>query len=537
MSRTGSLSGVPRPVPLRPTSPVATPLGEVVTWLGRHLVGIRGNPASASRNVTGVTISSLRVHPGDLYVAPVGARAHGASFTPKAVADGAVAVLTDPAGLAVLDRVADHSTGRGAEHGTGHSLGVPVLIVEHPRAVVGGLAALIYGDPASRMRLVAVTGTQGKTTTTRLAEAALTTAGVPAAVVGTVGTRVNGTDVKTSLTTPEAPDLHALFAVMVEREVTACAMEVSSHALVMGRVDGVVFDVACFSNLGRDHLDFHTDVEDYYAAKASLFTPSRSRLGLVNIDDAHGRRLAVEAQVPVRTYSLVDPGADWHASDVRLELTGSTFTVHAPDGATFPARVPLAGDFNVGNALCAIAALGEAGFDAAVMAEAMGRSGGVPGRLEQVDAGQGFLAVVDYAHKPDAVHAALSALRPLTTGRLVVVIGAGGERDTGKRPMMGEIAARLADVLVVTDDNPRGEDPAVIRAEVRAGAEGVPPDGRAEIHDIGDRRTAIRLAVRMARPGDTVVVAGKGHETGQEIGGSTYPFDDRDVLREELAAR
>jgi UDP-N-acetylmuramoyl-L-alanyl-D-glutamate--2,6-diaminopimelate ligase len=199
--------------------------------------------------------------------------------------------------------------------------------------------------------------------------------------------------------------------------------------------------------------------------------------------------------------------------------------------------VPLAGDFNVGNALCAVAALGEAGFDAAAMAEAMGRSGGVPGRLEQVDAGQPFLAVVDYAHKPDAVQAALAALRPLTTGRLVVVIGAGGERDAGKRPMMGEIAARLADVLVVTDDNPRGEDPAAIRAQVRAGAEDVPAPVRAEVHDVGDRRAAIRLAVRMAERGDTVVVAGKGHETGQEVGGTTYPFDDRDVLREELASR
>jgi UDP-N-acetylmuramoyl-L-alanyl-D-glutamate--2,6-diaminopimelate ligase len=509
---------------------VETPLHDVADWLAPDLVDVRGDPASASVSVTGVTISSLRVQPGDLYVAPAGARAHGATFAPRAVAEGAVAVLTDPAGLAVLDDLARADPG-------GPGAGVPVLVVEHPRAVVGGLAARIYGDPATRMRLVAVTGTQGKTTTTRLAEAALTTAGVPAAVVGTVGTRVNGADVKTSLTTPEAPDLHALFAVMVEQGVTACAMEVSSHALVMGRVDGVLFDVACFTNLGRDHLDFHADVEDYFAAKASLFTPARARLGLVNIDDEHGRRLVAEAQVPVRSYSTSDPTADWRASDVRLERSGSTFTVHAPGGETFPARVPLAGDFNVSNALCAVAALGEAGFDAAAVADAMGRSSGVPGRLEQVEAGQPFLAVVDYAHKPDAVHAALSALRPLTSGRLIVVIGAGGERDTGKRPMMGQIAARLADVLVVTDDNPRGEDPAMIRAEVRAGAEDVPAAARADVHDVGDRRAAIRLAVRLARPGDTVVVAGKGHETGQEVGGATHPFDDRDVLREELAAR
>jgi UDP-N-acetylmuramoyl-L-alanyl-D-glutamate--2,6-diaminopimelate ligase len=517
--RPGSLPGVPDRIPLRPDAPVVTPLGQVVDWLGDDLLELRGDPRGTS--VTGVSISSLRVRAGDLYVAPAGARAHGAAFAARAVQDGAVAVLTDPAGLALLESDAS----------------APVLVVESPRAVVGALAARVYGCPATRMRLVAVTGTQGKTTTTRLAEAALTTAGVSAAVVGTVGTRVAGVDVDTSLTTPEAPDLHALFAVMAEREVVACAMEVSSHALVMGRVDGVVFDVACFTNLGRDHLDFHATLEDYYAAKASLFTPARCRLAVVNLDDEHGRRLVGDATVPVRTVSLRDAGADWYADDVRLEPTGSTFTVHPPAGPAFPARVPLTGDFNVANALLAVAALGEAGFDAAAVAEAMGRSGGVPGRLEQVDQGQPFLAVVDYAHKPDAVQAALSALRPLTTGRLLVVIGAGGDRDPGKRPMMGEIAARLADVLVVTDDNPRSEDPGAIRAQLRAGADAVPTGERAEVLEVGDRRAAIRRAVRLAAAGDTLVVAGKGHETGQEVAGVTHPFDDRDVLREELAAR
>jgi UDP-N-acetylmuramoyl-L-alanyl-D-glutamate--2,6-diaminopimelate ligase len=519
---TGSLSGVPVPIPLRPAAPAHTRLGEVVGWLGEDLVELHA--ADTAVEVTGVTISSLRVQRGDLYVAPAGARAHGAAFADRAVAGGAVAVLTDPEGWAVLE-----AGPVGVD--------VPVVVVDRPREVVGALAARIYGNPAARMRLVAVTGTQGKTTTTRLAESALTTAGVAAAVVGTVGTRVNGTDVKTSLTTPEAPDLHALFAVMVEREVVACAMEVSSHALVMGRVDGVVFDVACFTNLGRDHLDFHADVEDYFAAKASLFTPERTRRGLVNIDDAYGRRLVAETRVPVRTFAVHDQDADWVATDVQLEPTGSRFTVRAPDGRTFPARAPISGDFNVANALCAIAALAEVGFDGAVVAEAMGRSGGVPGRFEQVDAGQPFLVVVDYAHKPDAVSAALSALRPLTSGRLMVVIGAGGDRDPGKRPMMGEIAARLGDILVVTDDNPRSEDPAAIRAELTAGARTVPARDRAEVHEVGDRREAIRVALAMATAGDTLLVAGKGHETGQEVAGEIHPFDDRDVLREELAAR
>ncbi|MGA8994866.1 MAG: UDP-N-acetylmuramoyl-L-alanyl-D-glutamate--2,6-diaminopimelate ligase, partial [Nocardioidaceae bacterium] len=415
--------------------------------------------------------------------------------------------------------------------------GVPVLVVASPRRVVGELAARVHGRPAAGMRMLAVTGTQGKTTTTRLAEAALTSAGVPAAVVGTVGTRVLGTEVKTSLTTPEAPDLHALFALMAERGVVACAMEVSSHALVMGRVDGVRFDLACFTNLGRDHLDFHADVEDYYAAKASLFTPGRARRGLVNLDDEHGRRLAGEATIEVRTYSTTGRDADWRALDVRLGPEGSTFTVVGPTGDAVPARVPLTGDFNVSNGLCALAALAELGFDLAAVAEGMASSGGVPGRLERVEAGQEFLAVVDYAHKPDAVAAAIGALRPLTSGRLVVVIGAGGDRDPGKRGLMGEIAARLADVVVVTDDNPRSEDPAAVRAAVLAGARGVPAAERAEVHEVGDRRSAIRLAVRTARHGDTVLVAGKGHETGQEVAGSTSPFDDRDVLREETRAR
>jgi UDP-N-acetylmuramoyl-L-alanyl-D-glutamate--2,6-diaminopimelate ligase len=402
---------------------------------------------------------------------------------------------------------------------------------------VGALAARVYGNPASRLRLVGVTGTQGKTTVTRLAEGALSAAGLPAAVVGTVGTRVAGTDVRTSLTTPEAPDLHALFAVMVERGVAACAMEVSSHALVMGRVDGVVFDVACFTNLGRDHLDFHRDLEDYYRAKASLFTPERAQLGVVNVDDEHGRRLVREAAIPVRTFSAAGDDADWRATDVVAEPAGSGFTVHPPAAPSFRAWVPLVGDYNVANALCALAALGEAGFDAAAVADAMAAAGGVPGRLERVDAGQDFLAVVDYAHKPDAVAAALRALRPLTTGRLVIVLGAGGDRDPGKRPLMGEAAARLADVLVVTDDNPRSEDPAAIRAAVRAGAEQVPLDDRAEVHEEGDRRAAIAYAVTRARPGDTVVVAGKGHETGQEVAGTVHPFDDRVVVREELQRR
>jgi UDP-N-acetylmuramoyl-L-alanyl-D-glutamate--2,6-diaminopimelate ligase len=404
-------------------------------------------------------------------------------------------------------------------------------VVEQPRAVLGRVAAHVYGEPAADLTVLGVTGTQGKTTTTRLLEAGLEQAGVPAAVVGTVGTRIHGVDVKTSLTTPEAPDLHGLFAVMREQGVVACAMEVSSHALVLGRVDGVVFDVATFLNLGRDHLDFHPDVDDYFAAKASLFTPERARLGLTNVDDEHGRLLLERAGIPMQTFSAEGRDADWRAVDVELSGDGARFAVEGPDGLRVDAGVPVPGAFNVSNALAAIASAALAGLDPHQVARGIAAGGGVPGRLERVDAGQDFTVVVDYAHKPDAVEAVLATLRPLTDGRVIVVLGAGGDRDPGKRPIMGEIAARLADVLVVTDDNPRTEDPAAVRAAVVAGAEG----GTAEVVEIGDRRAAIRDAVRRARPGDVVLIAGKGHETGQEVHGEVHPFDDRTVAAEEIA--
>jgi UDP-N-acetylmuramoyl-L-alanyl-D-glutamate--2,6-diaminopimelate ligase len=497
----------------RPRKPEHTPLGELVTWLTdiNSTTEVRG--ATEGVTVTGISLSSQRIVPGDIYAALPGARSHGAEYAEAAVASGAVALLTDPA---------------GAERA---GVDVPLLVVDHPRAALGGLAARVYGDPATAMRMIGVTGTQGKTTTTRLAESGLELSGIRAAVIGTVGTRVAGDDVKTPLTTPEAPDLHGLFAMMRERDVEVCAMEVSSHALVMGRVDGVVFDVAVFLNLGRDHLDFHRDVDDYFDAKASLFTRQRARVGLTNVDDDHGRRLLERATIPMRTFSAAGADADWRASDVELSAVGSAFVITTPDGDRISAGCPLPGDFNVSNTLAAVAAAGEAGLDAALVAAGIADGGGVPGRLERVDAGQDFVVVVDYAHKPDAVAAAISTLRPLTDGRVIVVLGAGGDRDPGKRPIMAEIAARLADVLVVTDDNPRTEDPAAIRAAMVAGI----TDPDAKVLEIGDRRAAIAEALRLAEPGDIVLVAGKGHETGQEIDGVVHPFDDREIVRQALS--
>jgi UDP-N-acetylmuramoyl-L-alanyl-D-glutamate--2,6-diaminopimelate ligase len=519
----------------RPASPPLTPLDVVVGWLrdAGHAVRVvlpeeeSGSSSPTSAQVSGISLSTQRIEPGDLYAALPGTRAHGAEFVAPAVDAGAVAILTDAAGadLCAVDVLA-----------------VPVVVVADPRAVLGRVSARIYGDPTRSMTMIGVTGTQGKTTTTRLAEAGLLDADVRAAVVGTVGTRIAGEDVRTTLTTPEAPDLHGLFALMRERGVDACAMEVSSHALVMGRVDGVVFDVAVFLNLGRDHLDFHRDVEDYYQAKASLFTPEHARLALINVDDAHGRRLAAETSLPVRTFSARGRDADWCATGLRvddLEHGGSSFVVRrSREGAAAPdvaAAVPLPGEFNVENALAAIAACAEAGYDADRVAAGLRRAD-VPGRMQRLVCGQSFTVVVDYAHKPDAVEAAIAALRPVAAargGRVVVVLGAGGDRDRGKRPVMGEITARLADVFILTDDNPRSEDPAQIRAAVRAGV----ASGGAEVLEIGDRREAITTAIALAGDHDVVLIAGKGHETGQEIDGVVHPFDDQEVAETALAAR
>jgi UDP-N-acetylmuramoyl-L-alanyl-D-glutamate--2,6-diaminopimelate ligase len=461
--------------------------------------------------VSGATLDSRRVSPGDLYAAVPGAHGHGGAYWPQARESGAVAVFTDAEGVA---RISD---------------GVPTLEVPAVRPVLGRLSALVYDEPATELRMIGVTGTQGKTTTTRLLESGLTDAGVPAAVVGTVGTRMLGEDVASALTTPEAPDLQRLFRRMADRGVEACAMEVSSHALVMGRVGGFVFDVAVFLNLGRDHLDFHRDMDDYFAAKASLFETDHARRGLVNVDDDWGLRLARQAGIPVQTLSTRHRDADWWVDEVRLAPTGAEFRIHGP-GCEVAGGCPIPGGFNVANALAAVAAAVTAGYDAQTVATAIANGSGVPGRLERIDEGQEFVVVVDYAHKPDALSAAIATLRPLTEGRLIIVLGAGGDRDPGKRPLMGEIAAAGADVLVVTDDNPRSEDPAAIRASILEGTEG----GNAEVVEIGDRRDAIADAVKRAGPGDVVLVAGKGHESGQEVAGVLHPFDDREVAREVL---
>ncbi len=471
--------------------------------------------------ITGVTLRAQDVLPGDLFAALSGASTHGARYAPDAVERGAAAILTDAAGVAEL----------GAELGR-----VPVLLHPAPRGVLGGLAATVYGHPSDRVTVVGITGTSGKTTTTYLVEAALRAAGRTSGLIGTIGIRVDGVDIPSALTTPEAPALQAMLAAMAEQGVDTVVMEVSSHALALGRVDGTGFAVGGFTNLSRDHLDFHPTMADYFETKALLFNPDsplRARKAVVCIDDDAGGAMAARFGDAI-TVSAADQPAHWRAVDVEpMGAGGQQFTVVDPSGAQHRIGVRLPGHYNVANCLVALAILHEVGVSPEQASEGLLQIR-VPGRMEEIDAGQDFLALVDYAHKPGALRAVLTTLvRP--GGRLAVVFGAGGERDPGKRAPMGATAAELADLVVVTDDNPRGEDPAAIRRDILSGATEI--RSAASVVEIADRRDAIRHAVAWAGPGDVVLIAGKGHETGQRAGGHTRPFDDRVELTQALKDR
>jgi UDP-N-acetylmuramoyl-L-alanyl-D-glutamate--2,6-diaminopimelate ligase len=511
---------------LRPTHPVGQTLGR----LAEQVRAVPAGGASVPNvQVTGVTLRGQNAQLGDLFAALPGTSSHGAQYTADAVAQGAVAVLTDAAGVAEMGSVT-----------------VPVLIHADPRSVLGELAATVYGHPSDRLRVIGVTGTSGKTTTTYLVEAGLRSADRVAGLIGTVGVRVDGRDQPSALTTPEAPDLQALLAVMVEQGVDTVVMEVSSHALTLGRVDGVHFEVAGFTNLSRDHLDFHPTMEDYFDAKARLFdpqSPTHADISVICIDDEAGRAMARLAPHPV-SVSATGRDADWRVENIdTVEGGAQEFMAVDPAGVHHGLRIALPGRYNVANCLLAAALLDSVGVSPEQAAPGL-RSATVPGRLEPIDRGQGFLALVDYAHKPGALRAVLETLRAQiggqersdqgngTAGRLAVVFGAGGNRDPGKREPMGRVAAELADLVVVTDDNPRDEEPSAIRAAIMFGAQG----GPAQVVEIGDRREAIDHAVAWAQPGDVVLIAGKGHETGQTSHGQTRPFDDREELARALEA-
>ncbi|MEA5456882.1 UDP-N-acetylmuramoyl-L-alanyl-D-glutamate--2,6-diaminopimelate ligase [Sinomonas sp. JGH33] len=486
--------------------------------------------------VTGVSLDSRSVESGDLYVAVPGTGRHGASFAAQAVERGAAAVLTDEAGarlVAIDDTLAS----------------VPVLVVEDVRAAVGPVAAFVYrsqtgGEAEPHLLLLGVTGTNGKTTTTYFANALLAGLGHRTGLIGTIEILAGGDAIPSRLTTPESTDVHALLALMRERGLTAASMEVSSHAVEYRRVDGVRYDAVGFTNLTQDHLDLHLTMDEYFAAKARLFAPDRAARGVVVVDDEWGRRLAREAAIPVTTVSLAAepaPGADWALASVRRSGLGTAFELRGPDGQALRLHTGLPGAFNVANAALAALLVHAAGVPLEEIQRAADAadpfSVEVPGRMQLV--GTRPAAVVDFAHNPDALERALEAVRPPGEGRLVVVFGATGQRDQGKRPIMGAVAVRGADVVVITDDDPHDEDPAAIRADVLAGA-------RAEdealglgriIEEVAPRAAAIRRAVDLASAEDVILVAGRGHEVFQEVKGVDLELDDRVELRAALEAR
>ncbi len=508
-------------------------LDELTAGLATVATGDLG--AGADVEITGLAYDSRAVGAGELFFCVSGFRSDGHDFAAQAVADGAAALVVErPLGL-----------------------GVPEVLVASARAAMGPIAARFFGDPTFELRVVGVTGTNGKTTTAYLVKALLETAGEQCGLLGTVKSVVGGADRAVIRTTAEAIDLQGDFRAMLAGGDRACAMEVSSHALELGRTDAIHFAAAIFTNLTQDHLDFHDTMEDYFQAKRRLFVTHAPGVSVVNVGDPYGRRLADELD-GVRTFAVEAP-ADYSATGLRCDFGGCSFVLSTPS-AERQVTLPMPGRFNVANALGALAAVLELGGELDVLLAALQAGVRVPGRFEPVDEGQEFAVLVDYAHTPDSLENVLSAARELAgarkreSGRVLCVFGAGGDRDRGKRPLMGEIATRLADVVLVTSDNPRSEDPEQIIAEIMAGVarvegarherpggeggrEGTQANG-SRARSIADRAVAIAEAIAGARAGDVLVIAGKGHEQGQEFAaGRKEPFDDVIVARKALRMR
>jgi UDP-N-acetylmuramoyl-L-alanyl-D-glutamate--2,6-diaminopimelate ligase len=455
----------------------------------------------SAANIAKLAYDSRKAGPGTLFFCVVGEKRDGHDFALDVVEAGAAALVVE------RELVVD----------------APQVVVADARAAMAPLAARFEGDPTAELRVVGVTGTNGKTTTAFLIREILEAARIQCGLLGTVKQIVGEVEEEVERTTPEAIDLQATFRRMLGAGDRACAMEVSSHALALHRVDAIHFELALFTNLTQDHLDFHADMEDYFRAKRKLFE-REPETAVVNVDDPYGARLA--AEIGCVTFSAEGAEADYSARDVEFDAGGAEFTV-----GDVRLRTRLPGHFNVANALGAYAAARELGIAAETAAAGLARAARVPGRFEPVDEGQEFAVLVDYAHTPDSMENVLRAARRLTAGRLISVFGAGGDRDRDKRPKMGRAGGELSDLAVITSDNPRSEEPAAIVAEVAAGAEGQAAAVEVEV----DRRAAIALALAQAGPGDTVVIAGKGHEQGQEFeDGRKVPFDDREVAREEL---
>ncbi|MFK4729175.1 UDP-N-acetylmuramoyl-L-alanyl-D-glutamate--2,6-diaminopimelate ligase [Agromyces mediolanus] len=507
------MTGTP-PTALRPQQPNPRSLRELA---GEFDLVVRGDLDGLE--VTGAALSSRAVRPGDLYVGLPGRNAHGADFAVEAAKNGAVAILTD----------AD-----GAERAAGS--GLPVLLVDDARAALGDVAAWIHGTADNPATLFGVTGTNGKTSVVYLLDGILRQLGVVAGLTSTAERRIGDEAVTSSLTTPEANELHALLARARELDARAFGIEVSAQALSRHRVDGIVFDVVGFTNLSHDHLDDYASMDEYFEAKLALFQPDRARRGVVTVDSEWGRRLAADSGIPVTTLTTrPDVAAEWRMT-IGAELAASTsFVLEGPAGR-LETSVPIVGWYMAANAALAIVMLVEAGYELDRISSALERDGGIrayiPGRAERISGDGGPLVYIDYGHSPDAFLQTLGAIRRFTPGRLIMVFGADGDRDTTKRAEMGAIAARGADALIITDFHPRWEDPAAIRASLIAGAVAAVPER--EIHEVADPRAAFRAALDLAGEGDAILYAGPGHEDYHEVKGEKIPYSARDDARAAL---
>lgn len=459
--------------------------------------------------IKGMTMDSRQVEPGDLYACVPGANADGHDFAAEVIKKGASALL--------VERLLPFE--------------IPQVQVDHVRDVLGKIAANLYGYPSSRLEMVGVTGTNGKTTITYLVEQIMKKQGKKAGLIGTLGSRIAGREIPGSRTTPEAVDLQKLLAMMVDEKAELVVMEVSSHALDLGRVQGIEFDAAIFTNLTQDHLDYHKTMEGYLQAKARLFKELKGnkqpKVGIINGDDPAAQTLCQVSAARTVLYGIHAENLAYRADNIQLSAHGIQMTVHF-HGKSQEVHYRTPGMFSVYNALAAFAWAIESGRDAQLAADALAEIHGVPGRFENVREGQPFPVIVDYAHTPDGLENVLKTAREFTQGRLITVFGCGGDRDKGKRPQMGEISARLSDFVIVTSDNPRTEEPEQIIKDILVGVSGV------EYTAMVNRKEAIETACRIAKPGDTVLIAGKGHEDYQIIGHETFPFDDREVAKEAL---
>ena len=492
---------------IRPLAKFSLPLSEVA-----NLVGGVSTDALVGE-ISGISNRDSDIEPGDLFLAIAGEKVHGANFASSAIARGAVAILTDAQGSKLIS-------------------GVPTIVVNDVRTAGAMVASSLYKDPTRDLHAIGITGTNGKTTVTTLLHQIFQRAGRESGLIGTIETRIGVEIIPSTRTTPEAAELQALTAAMRERHMRHLVMEVSSHAISLKRIQGSHFAIVGFTNLTQDHLDFHGDMESYFKAKAKLFTFEYADSAFINIDSEYGKRLAAQCELPVTSISRLDKGATWHFVHHQAGTNGFEIAIRGSEGILIESKTQLFGGYNLDNLLMAVAIAHASGIDPIELASIIPSLTGALGRLEPVSIGQNFTALVDYAHSPDAVSNVLAAAREFTSGKIIAVLGCGGDRDKGKRPLMGSALVHGSDISIFTSDNPRNENPAEILADMTAGV-ALQESSRV----IVDRDEAIRAAVAIAKAGDTVLILGKGHESGQEVLGAIEPFDDRLQLARAIEGR